>query len=108
MSERVVVTLHLPLEMGVVGRILKAIAREFPDARFGENGQVVADDDLRLTPIRRRAIAKARELANLPKCSTCGKPIAWNQLEERPGGQVHRVCPRDIRRRVSAGKEAQS
>ena len=102
MTDRVIVTLHLPIEAGSFARILKVVAREFPDARI-EDGQVIADDDPHLTPARRRAIVRARQLAGQPKCTACGDPIPWNQLEERQGGQVHRVCPRDIRRnRVSA------
>jgi len=105
MSDRVIVTLRPPLEAGAFGRILKAIVREYPDARFGDNGQVIADDDIHLTPAARRAMVRDRGLAALPKCSACGEPIRWNQLEERPDGAAHRVCPRDIRRaKVSARK----
>jgi hypothetical protein len=105
MSDRVIVTLHLPLEMGAFGRILKAIARDYPDARMGENGQVTADDDVRLTQAQRRAIVRERERAHLPVCVRCGDRIPWGQLDDKPEGSVHRVCPRDVRRaRISARK----
>lgn len=57
MSRRVIVTVHLPLEMGAVGRILKAIAREYPDAEVkGEGGsfEVIAEADGPPRPRRRR------------------------------------------------------
>lgn len=38
----------------------------------------------------------------LPVCANCGEAIAWNQLEDRGGRPIHRVCPRR-RRRVFAG-----
>jgi hypothetical protein len=64
-AERVIVTVHLPLEMGAVGRILKAVAREYPDSVIdqtsgGNTFAIRADDDARLTPADRRRIAKAR------------------------------------------------
>lgn len=34
--KRVVVTLHLPMEMGAAARIMKAVAREFKDSVVGE------------------------------------------------------------------------
>jgi hypothetical protein len=62
MPERVVLTIHLPLEMGTVGRLLKAVARDYPDAVVveptGAGMEVVADPDL--TFLQRREKAKAR------------------------------------------------
>lgn len=67
MSVRTVVTIHLPLEMGAVGRIMKAVAREYPDAVVsnaagGTTFAIVADDDVHLTPADRRALVKRRTL----------------------------------------------
>lgn len=45
---RPVVTLHLPLDMGAVGRILQAVAAEYPDAVVGEGdeqGRMVIEAD---------------------------------------------------------------
>ncbi len=60
MSVRKIVSIHLPLDMGAVGRILKVIADEFPDATVNENFEVHADDrpftkQDRLAIVRRRA-----------------------------------------------------
>ena len=49
MSERVIVTLHLPLDMGAVARICKAVARDYPDAVVSqETGgfDIKADPDI--------------------------------------------------------------
>jgi hypothetical protein len=56
---RPIVTLHLPLEMGAVGRICAAVAREYPDATVSEGFVIQADDDF-LTKAQRREIAKRR------------------------------------------------
>lgn len=62
MSRRPVVTIHLPLEMGAAAAIMKAVAREFPDAVVGNTPagdvQLIADDSPSLTPAQRRAMAK--------------------------------------------------
>lgn len=66
MAERVIVTLHLPLEMGAAARIAQAIAREFPDAVVdqtsgGSTWAIRADDDPFLSKAdRRRRVAEAR------------------------------------------------
>lgn len=65
-ADRVVVTLHLPMEMGAAGRIMRAVAREFPDARVdqssgGQTWAVKADDDFGLTAADRRRIARGRD-----------------------------------------------
>ena len=64
MTERVVVTIHLPLEMGTVGRLLRTVARDYPDAVVveptGSGMEVVADPDLTFTERRAKAKAKAR------------------------------------------------
>ena len=61
---RPIITLHLPLEMGAVGAILRAVAREYPDAVVGEptagGAMVVHADDGPLTKAQRRALAKER------------------------------------------------
>lgn len=61
---RPVVTLHLPLEMGAVGAILRAVAREYPDAVVGQpraSGEMVVEaDDGNLSKAQRRALAKER------------------------------------------------
>ena len=56
---RPIVTLHLPLDMGSVGRICAAVAREYPDATVNESFVIHADDDF-LTKGQRREIAHAR------------------------------------------------
>lgn len=43
---RPLVTLHLPLEMGLVARIMREVARAYPGAVVGENGQILGDDGL--------------------------------------------------------------
>lgn len=66
MAERVIVTIHLPLEMGAVGRIMRAVAREFPDATVANMDGgfgLRADDDPRLTVGARRRIARDRSRA---------------------------------------------
>lgn len=51
--KRLMVTIHLPMEMGAAGRILAAVAREFPDATIRNLPDaavgVEADDDPSLT-----------------------------------------------------------
>lgn len=63
MTKRVIVQLHPPLAMGAVGRVLKAIAREWPDATVTgstDGGMVIsADPDLSRTEAR-RAVAERR------------------------------------------------
>ena len=76
MTRRVIVTLHLPLDMGAVGRILKAVASEYPDATVGENFQITADDGP-LSRSHRRTIAHARRMASRP-----GSVVA--DVEKRP------------------------
>ena len=61
MTKRVIVQLHPPLAMGAVGRVLKAIAREWPDATvtWSTNGGMVVSADPDLTPAEaRRAVAE--------------------------------------------------
>lgn len=62
MSRRVLVTIHLPLEMGSVAGILRAASREWPDAVVGEGPademRIIADDSAVLTKSQRRAMAK--------------------------------------------------
>lgn len=68
MSVRVIVTLHLPLDMGAVGRILRAVSTAYPDAVIsdgsttGGNFAVAADDDPMLTTADRRRIARERRV----------------------------------------------
>ena len=45
MARRPVVTLHFPLEMGMVGEVLLAVSRAYPDAVMGQDGEVLADPD---------------------------------------------------------------
>lgn len=69
MSERVVVTLHLPMEMGAASRIMRAVAREYPDATVAEPSRqtsvvhIRADDDPALTKADRQRIARERRRA---------------------------------------------
>ena len=62
MSVRILVTLHLPMEMGAAGRIMAAVAREYPDATVAEPAggvmSIQADDD-RQTPAARRLALRA-------------------------------------------------
>lgn len=49
MSKRLIVTIHLPLDMGAVGKILERIGAEYPDATVtpGDDGlslDVLAED----------------------------------------------------------------
>lgn len=64
MTVRVIVTLHLPLEMGSAVRIMAKVEREFPDAQVAEpDGSVLrmqADDDWSLTNADRKRIARDR------------------------------------------------
>ena len=60
MAERVIVRIYLPLEMGAVGRICKAVGVDFPDAVVGEDFSIRADPDI--TKAERRKIALARRL----------------------------------------------
>jgi hypothetical protein len=66
MTERVMVTLHLPMEMGAAGRIMKVVAQQFPDAtcRNGGGGFELIADDAPLTPAQRRRIAADRRAAS--------------------------------------------
>lgn len=66
MTVRTLVTVHLPLEMGAVGRIMRAVAHEYPDAVvLGKGGsfELQADDDPQLTIGARRRIVRDRERA---------------------------------------------
>ena len=45
MTRRPIVSFHLPLDMGAVGRILAVIAKEYPDAVVGENMTVLASEE---------------------------------------------------------------
>jgi len=68
MAERVIVRIYLPLEMGAVGRIMAAVARDFPDAIVAKGEPpsemaLVADDDVTLTPARRRRLIRERRKA---------------------------------------------
>lgn len=63
MSERVIVTLHLPLDATTVARVCTAVARDYPDAMTDpgppeDEFRLVADPDL--LPAERRAIARQR------------------------------------------------
>lgn len=74
MTERVIVTLHLPLPMGEAARILKAVAREFPDAWIREPAadgaaQIVANDSS-LSKAERRRIAADRRLPDAMRQTT--------------------------------------
>lgn len=64
MTVRVIVTLHLPLEMGAVGAIMTAVAQQYPDAVIdgssGDGVMAIAADDRPLTLADRRGIAKRR------------------------------------------------
>jgi hypothetical protein len=57
---RPIVTLHLPLDMGAVGRICGAVAREYPDATVTENFVISAEADDYLTKAERKAISRER------------------------------------------------
>jgi hypothetical protein len=61
-SKRVIARLYLPLEMGAVGRITIAIAREHPDAvvAYGAEGEFAISADPDLSPSERRRIARER------------------------------------------------
>jgi hypothetical protein len=65
MTKRVIVQLHPPLAMGAVGRVLKAIAREWPDATVTgstDGGMVVsADPDLSRSEARAAVAARRAE-----------------------------------------------
>ena len=63
MAERIILTIHLPLEMLTVARLLKTVVRDYPDAVVAEPSvagrmEVRADDDL--THAERRAKARAK------------------------------------------------
>jgi hypothetical protein len=62
MAERPIVTIHLPLDMSAVGKILQAISDDYPDAVVGEPAghamTVHANPDVSLR--ERRDIARAR------------------------------------------------
>ena len=62
MAERVIVTLHLPLDMGAVSRILKAIAVDYPDATIRENATVIADPDIPLSARQAKVAARRRAI----------------------------------------------
>jgi hypothetical protein len=75
MTMRTLVTVHLPLEMGAVGRIMRAVAREYPDAVvLGKGGafELQADDDLSLTIGARRRIVRDRERASRAESIAAG------------------------------------
>jgi hypothetical protein len=62
-TERLIVTIHLPLEMLTVARLLKVIVKDYPDAVVAEPSvdgrmEIRADDDL--THAERRAKARAK------------------------------------------------
>ena len=63
MADRTLVTLHLPLEMGLAARVMRAVAQAVPDARVrsAEAGiEIGADDDPTLTLAMRRRRVKER------------------------------------------------
>lgn len=40
-ERRVLVTMHLPLDMRCVAMILRSVSNAYPDAKLGENGEIV-------------------------------------------------------------------
>ena len=66
MTKRVIVRLHLPLEMGAVGRVMKSVAREWPDATVTGSmagGEMVISADPDLTRAQARAAVAERRRA---------------------------------------------
>lgn len=65
MTKSVIVHLYPPLAMGAVGRVLKAVAREWPDATVtgSTNGGMVVSAAPDLTPTEARRAVAARRAA---------------------------------------------